>query len=255
MTDKALFRRKCSLLTALSLFIKCLGCTRAEGMQPAAHLTRSFPQHRSAAPPWVKPTPQHVRLSPTWTWSLTAVCISLFNHLQWKEEILSHPYSSWGTIWINKLFYWCLLLLLSFMLMNLHSLMETRWKILSPDCHTEVMGGMALQVMCRHDRRLALLCPSLAFTALWLQAAVSERMRELGLLQSKQTWVNSHQESFIVPKTLSLNPPWFKVILSSADQSSTASTSQNIFFLNAAFSQPVFFLPLVKKKKGAGVLN
>lgn len=104
MTDKALFRRKCSLLTALSLFIKCLGCTRAEGMQPAAHLTRSFPQHRSAAPPWVKPTPQHVRLSPTWTWSLTAVCISLFNHLQWKEEILSRPYSSWGTIWINKLF-------------------------------------------------------------------------------------------------------------------------------------------------------
>lgn len=78
MTDKALFRRKCSLLTALSLFIKCLGCTRAEGMQPAAHLTRSFPQHRSAAPPWVKPTPQHVHLSPIWAWSLTAVCISLF---------------------------------------------------------------------------------------------------------------------------------------------------------------------------------
>lgn len=77
-------------------------------------------------------------------------------------------------------------------------------------------------------------------------------MRELGLLQSMQTWVNSHQESFIVPKTLSLNPPWFKVIPSATDQSSTASTSQNIyfiFFLNAAFSQPVFFLPLVKKKK------
>lgn len=151
MTDKALFQRKCSLLTALSLFIKCLGCTRAEGMQPAAHLTRSFPQHRSAAPPWVKPTPQHVRLSPIWTWSLTAVCISLFNDLQWKEEILCHPYSSWERIWINKPFYCCLLLLLLFILMNLRSLMETRWKILSPDCLTEVIevNGFAGHVQAR----------------------------------------------------------------------------------------------------------
>lgn len=49
------------------------------------------------------------------------------------------------------------------------------------------------------------------------------------------------QETLIVPKTLSLNPMWFKVIPSSADQSSWAKYKPKHFvsFKNVAFSQTV----------------
>ena len=66
-TDKALLSWKCSVLSALSLFIKCFGCTRAEGMRrraacsspwqctvpPSASSSRPSPRltHVSTCPP------------------------------------------------------------------------------------------------------------------------------------------------------------------------------------------------------------
>lgn len=44
---------------------------------------------------------------------------------------------------------------------------------------------MALQVMCRHDREFVPLRPPQSFTALWLQAAVGEKIHELTLVQFK----------------------------------------------------------------------
>lgn len=51
------------------VFAAAHGLKECTGGQPAAHLTPGFPPHRFPAPPWVRPTPQHVHLSPALTFA------------------------------------------------------------------------------------------------------------------------------------------------------------------------------------------